>query len=49
MQTMGNWANDEKLAAEAMARVAPEAAASVGELTQVNLDIQERRRAPFWV
>ena len=42
MESIGNLANDEKLAAEAMARIAPDAAAlSVDELTQVNLDIQQ--------
>jgi len=42
MEAIGSLANDEKLAAEAMARIAPDAAAlSVGELTQVNLDLQQ--------
>jgi len=42
MESIGNGANNEKLAAEAMARIAPDAAAlSVDELTQVNLDLQQ--------
>jgi hypothetical protein len=42
MEAMGNGANDEKLAAEAMARIAPEAAAlSFDELSKVNLDLQQ--------
>ena len=42
MEAMGRSANDEKLAAEAMARVAADAAAlSAEELEQVNLDLQE--------
>jgi len=42
MEAMGNWANDEKLAAEAMARIAPEAAAlPLEELSKVNLDLQQ--------
>jgi len=41
MEAIGSLANDEKLAAEAMTRVAADAAAlSVDELTQVNLDLQ---------
>ena len=42
MESIADWANDEKLATEAMARVAPDAAAlSVEEITQVNLDLQQ--------
>jgi len=42
MEAIGSLANDEKLAAEAMARIAPDAAAlSVSELIQVNLDLQQ--------
>jgi hypothetical protein len=42
MEAMGNWANDEKLAAEAMTRIAAEAAAlSADELSKVNLDLQQ--------
>ena len=42
MEAIGQSANDEKLAAEAMARVAADAAAlSIEELEQVNLDLQE--------
>jgi len=42
MESIADWANDEKLAAEAMARVAPDAAAlSEEEVTQVNLDLQQ--------
>src|SRR6187551_3749161 len=42
MESIGTLANDEKLAAEAMARIASEAAAlSVDELIQVNLDLQQ--------
>jgi hypothetical protein len=42
METIGNGANDEKLAAEAMGRIAPDLAkVSQEELTQVNLDLQE--------
>jgi hypothetical protein len=42
MESIANRVPDEKLAAEAMARIAPHAAAlSVEELTQVNLDLQE--------
>ena len=41
MGSIASQVTDEKLAAEAMARVAPDAAAlSVDELTQVNLDLQ---------
>ncbi len=41
-QSIGDLANTEKLATEAMARVAPDAAAlSLEELTQVNLDLQQ--------
>jgi hypothetical protein len=41
MGTIASQVTNEKLAAEAMARVAPDAAAlSVDELTQVNLDLQ---------
>src|SRR6188768_1476068 len=42
MESIGSLANDEKLAAEAMTRIAAEAAAlSADELTQVNLDLQQ--------
>lgn len=42
MEAIGSSANDEKLAAEAMARIAADAAAlSPEELVQVNLDLQE--------
>jgi hypothetical protein len=42
MEAIGNGASDEKLPGEAMARIAPDAAAlSVEELTQVNLDLQQ--------
>jgi len=42
MEAIGSLAGDEKLAAEAMTRVAPDAALlSVDELTQVNLDLQQ--------
>jgi hypothetical protein len=42
METIGNGANDEKLAAEAMGRIAPDLLkVSREELTQVNLDLQE--------
>jgi hypothetical protein len=41
MTAIGTGVNEEKLAAEAMARIAPDAAAvSAAELTQVNLDLQ---------
>ena len=42
MEAVGDSVNDEKLAAEAMARIAPDVAAvSREQLTQVNLDLQE--------
>jgi hypothetical protein len=42
MESTADRANDEKLAAEAMARIAADAAAlSVGDLTQINLDLQQ--------
>ena len=42
MESIADWANDEKLATEAMARIAPDAAAlSEEEVTQVNLDLQQ--------
>jgi len=42
MESMAYWPTDEKLAAEAMARIAPDIAAlPVAELAQVNLDVQE--------
>jgi len=42
MEAIGNLANDEKLAAEAMARIAPDITAlSAEQVLQVNLDLQE--------
>jgi len=42
MEAIGNLANDEKLAAEALARIAPDIAAlNPEQLVQVNLDLQE--------
>jgi hypothetical protein len=42
MESISNWAKDEKLAGEAMARIAPDVAAlSAEELMQVNLDLQQ--------
>jgi len=42
MESIGSLANDEKLAAEAMSRIAPEAAAlSADALSKVNLDLQQ--------